>query len=210
MICIDIQFEIIMVNEKESVMTICPWAKGEEYERYHTNEWGIPCYDDHKLFEKICLEGQQAGLSWITVLKKRDYYRQCFYKFNPNKIIKMDDAEIDTLLLDAGLIRNRLKLYGIRKNALAFLELNKHLKKEGRGFSEFIWSFVSGKVIVNRFNWLSDAPVQTDESIAMSKALKKAGFTFVGPTICYAFMQSMGLVNDHLTSCPCHPDNDGQ
>ena len=190
--------------------TVCPWAKGEEYIRYHNEEWGIPCFDDQKLFEKLCLEGQQAGLSWITVLNKRDHYRKCFYKFNPNKIAKMSDEDIETLLLDTGLIRNRLKLYGIRKNAIAFLALNKQLKKEGRSFSDFIWAFVDHEVQVNRFKALSEVPAQVDEAQAMSKALKKAGFTFVGPTICYAFMQSMGLVNDHLTSCPCHPDNDGQ
>lgn len=207
---IDNRLRITMANEKENVMAICPWAKGVLYEQYHTREWGNPCYDDYTLFEKICLEGQQAGLSWITVLKKRDYYRRCFYKFNPTKIATMPDDEIERLLLDVGLIRNRLKLYGIRKNALAFLAFQKQLKKQGQSFSEFIWGFVDGKVIVNRFSRLTDTPVQTDESIAMSKALKKAGFTFVGPTICYAFMQSMGLVNDHLINCPCHPDNDGK
>jgi DNA-3-methyladenine glycosylase I len=188
----------------------CPWAKGESYIHYHDNEWGVPCYDDNRLFEKLCLEGQQAGLSWITVLNKRRYYRQCFYQFNPNKVAKMSDAEIESLLLDAGLIRNRLKLYGIRKNALAFLELKTQLQKEGQTFSEFIWGFVGGDVIVNHYKQLSDVPVQTEAALAMSKALKKAGFTFIGPTICYAFMQSMGLVNDHLINCPCHPDNDGQ
>lgn len=189
---------------------ICPWAKGDEYVRYHNEEWGVPCFDDQKLFEKLCLEGQQAGLSWITVLNKRDHYRKCFYKFNPNKIAKMSDEDIETLLLDSGLIRNRLKLYGIRKNALAYLELNKQLKKDGQSFSDFIWGFVNHQVQVNRYKALSDVPAQVDEAQAMSKALKKAGFTFVGPTICYAFMQSMGLVNDHLISCPCHPDNAGQ
>jgi DNA-3-methyladenine glycosylase I len=199
-----------MVKAKHQVMVSCPWAKGDNYVQYHNTEWGLPCRDDNRLFEKICLEGQQAGLSWITVLNKRDHYRKCFYKFNPNKIAKMSDDEIEILLLDTGLIRNRLKLYGIRKNALAFLEFKKQLKKQDQTFSDFIWSFVGGEVVVNRFKQLSDVPVQTDEAVAMSKALKKAGFTFVGPTICYAFMQSMGLVNDHLTNCPCHPDNEGQ
>ena len=191
-------------------MEICPWAKGDNYVEYHNREWGIPCYDDQKLFEKICLEGQQAGLSWITVLNKRAHYRKCFYRFNPNKIAKMTDDEIETLLQDAGLIRNRLKLYGIRKNAMAFIELKKSLKQKGQSFSDFIWSFVDGKVRINQYKKLSDLPAQDDAAQAMSKALKKAGFTFVGPTICYAFMQSMGLVNDHLLSCPCHPKNEGQ
>lgn len=189
---------------------VCPWAQGEEYIRYHNEEWGVPCYDDNKLFEKICLEGQQAGLSWITVLKKRDHYRKRFFKFNPNKIASMDDDEIEERLLDAGLIRNRLKLYGIRKNAMAFLALKKDLKKQKQTFSEFIWGFVGGEPRVNRYKSFSQLPAVVPEAQAMSKALKKAGFTFVGPTICYAFMQSMGLVNDHLTTCPCHPDNNGQ
>lgn len=199
-----------MSQDKSQSPAICPWAKCDEYVRYHNQEWGVPCRDDQALFEKICLEGQQAGLSWITVLKKRDHYRACFHQFNPNKIAKMRDDEIEALLLDAGLIRNRLKLYGIRKNALAFLALQKELKKQGLQFNDFIWGFVQNQVKVNRFKQLSDVPVQTDEALAMSKALKKAGFTFVGPTICYAFMQSMGLVNDHLTHCPCHPENEGQ
>lgn len=191
-------------------MEVCPWAKGDNYVEYHNKEWGVPCYDDQKLFEKICLEGQQAGLSWITVLNKRAHYRKCFHRFNPNKIAKMSDDEIETLLLDAGLIRNRLKLYGIRKNAIAYVALKKLLKKEGQSFSDFIWSFVGGTIRVNRYKKLSDVPAQDESAQLMSKALKKAGFTFVGPTICYAFMQSMGLVNDHLISCPCHPDNEGQ
>lgn len=201
---------IQMKHSKKPIMITCPWAKGERYTHYHDNEWGIPCYDDHRLFEKICLEGQQAGLSWITVLNKRDHYRQCFYQFNPNKIAKMSDDEIEERLLDTGLIRNRLKLYAIRKNALAFLALTQALKLQGQTFKNFIWGFVDGKVQVNYFEQPSDVPVQTEAAQAMSKALKKAGFTFVGPTICYAFMQSMGLVNDHLINCPCHPDNDGQ
>lgn len=194
----------------QQVLEVCPWAKGENYVAYHNNEWGIPCYDDNKLFEKLCLEGQQAGLSWITVLNKRAHYRKCFYRFAPNKIAKMTDDDIELLLQDAGLIRNRLKLYGIRKNALAFLALKKALKKQGKSFSDFIWEFVNGQVQVNHYKALKDMPAIVPEAEAMSKALKKAGFTFVGPTICYAFMQSMGLVNDHLITCPCHPDNDGQ
>lgn len=199
-----------MTQIKQPEMAICPWAKGERYVEYHNAEWGVPCRDDQKLFEKICLEGQQAGLSWITVLNKRDHYRQCFHGFDPHKIIKMNDDDIEALLLDAGLIRNRLKLYAIRKNAQAFLTLKKALNEQNQTFSDFIWGFVDGDVKVNRFEQLSDVPAQTEEALAMSKALKKAGFTFVGPTICYAFMQSMGLVNDHLITCPCHPDNEGQ
>jgi DNA-3-methyladenine glycosylase I len=183
-------------------LQICPWAQGELYVDYHDQEWGEPCYDDQRLFEKICLEGQQAGLSWITVLKKRSHYRQCFHQFNPQLIANMADDELNQLLTDKGLIRNRLKIYAIRKNAHAFLELI----ADGSSFSDFIWSFVNHKIKINHFKTMSEIPAQTNESQAMSKALKKAGFTFVGPTICYAFMQSMGLVNDHLVSCPRHPD----
>lgn len=184
-------------------LTPCAWAKGDDYLEYHNKEWGIPNYDRQKLFEKLCLEGQQAGLSWITVLRKRDHYRQCFYGFNPQKIARMTDEQIETLLTDAGLIRNRLKLYGIRKNALALLAL----EKQGIDFVELLWSFVGGEPVINHFASMTEVPAETAAAKAMSKALKKAGFTFVGPTICYAFMQSMGLVNDHMTDCPCHPDN---
>ena len=184
-------------------LEVCSWAQGEHYIEYHNTEWGVPCHDSLKLFEKICLEGQQAGLSWITVLNKREHYRKRFFKFNPNKIAKMTDEDIEERLLDTGLIRNKLKLYAIRHNAQAFLKL----KKDGVEFSDFIWGFVNHQVKQNQFSTLKQVPAETLESQAMSKALKKAGFKFVGPTICYAFMQSMGLVNDHLTNCPCHPDN---
>ena len=181
----------------------CPWAKGDNYLAYHDNEWGVPCFSDNKLFEKICLEGQQAGLSWITVLNKRAHYRKRFYRFSPKKIAEMSDEELEDCLLDTGLIRNRLKIYAIRKNALAFLAM----KKEGIRFNEFIWDFVDGETKVNKFRTMKTMPAETPESQAMSKALKKKGFTFVGPTICYAFMQSMGLVDDHLLSCPQHSLN---
>lgn len=181
----------------------CPWAKGDDYLAYHDQEWGVPVYDRQRLFEKLCLEGQQAGLSWITVLRKREHYRACFHGFVPEQIADMSDEQIEVLLTDTGLIRNRLKLYGIRKNARALLAL----EAQGADFSQWLWAFVGATVKVNRFASLSEVPAETAEAKAMSKALKKAGFTFVGPTICYAFMQSMGLVNDHLTSCPCHPDN---
>lgn len=181
-------------------LTPCPWAKGDEYLAYHDNEWGVPCHDDKKLFEKICLEGQQAGLSWITVLKKRAHYRKRFYRFDPKKVAAMTDKELEDCLLDVGLIRNRLKIYAIRKNAQAFIAM----KKDGIKFNEFIWGFVKHETQINKRKTLQDIPGQTPEALAMSKALKKQGFTFVGPTICYAFMQSMGLVDDHLLSCPQH------
>lgn len=184
----------------------CPWAQGDLYQAYHDQEWGVPCRDGRRLFEKLCLEGQQAGLSWITVLKKREHYRLRFHGFDPVKIAAMSDAELDDCLTDAGLIRHRLKIYALRKNAVAYLAM----EKSGQHFAEFIWSFVDNAVQINRYTALSDLPTQTAASVAMSKALKQRGFTFVGPTICYAFMQSMGLVNDHLLNCPQHPDNQGQ
>lgn len=180
---------------------ICPWAVGDDYVAYHDKEWGVANYDRNALFEKLCLEGQQAGLSWITVLRKREHYRKCFHKFAPEKIAKMSDETIEELLLDAGLIRNRLKLFGIRKNAQALLAM----EAQGIDFAKFLWDFVDGRPIVRSPQSMQDIPTETAQSKAMSKALKKAGFTFVGSTICYAFMQSMGLVNDHLTSCHCHP-----
>ncbi|NRB42881.1 MAG: DNA-3-methyladenine glycosylase I [Pseudomonadales bacterium] len=180
----------------------CSWAQGELYQRYHDMEWGVACHDGQRLFEKICLEGQQAGLSWITVLKKREHYRQCFFDFDATKIAAMTDEDIEVLLEDTGLIRNRLKLFAIRKNAQAFLKM----QASGQAFTDFIWQFVENEIIVNHYESMSEIPAQTEASQAMSKALKKSGFTFVGATICYAFMQSMGLVNDHLLSCPQHPD----
>lgn len=187
----------------EATLKPCPWAQGGDYLHYHDSEWGVPSYDRNKLFEKICLEGQQAGLSWITVLRKREHYRRCFYQFIPEKIVQMSDETLETLLQDTGLIRNRLKIYGIRKNARALLAL----ETQGINFVELLWSFVGGQTQINHPQSMSDIPTETEASKAMSKALKKAGFTFVGSTICYAFMQSMGLVHDHLVSCPQHLDN---
>lgn len=185
------------MNQK---MIRCDWVSNDPlYIDYHDNEWGKPQHDSLKLFEKICLEGQQAGLSWITVLKKRDEYRRCFYHFDPIKIITMTDSDIDTLMQNTGLIRNRLKLNAIIKNAQAYL----NMQKNSEDFAQFIWSFVDNQPLVNDFNNLSEVPASTEISEKMSKALKKKGFTFVGSTICYAFMQSMGLVNDHILNCFC-------
>lgn len=176
----------------------CSWVSSDPlYINYHDNEWGIAQYDSLKLFEKICLEGQQAGLSWITVLKKREEYRRCFYNFDPQKIIQLSNEDIERLLQNTGLIRNRLKLNGIVKNAHAYLAM----QRRGEDFSAFIWSFVNHTPIVNHYKHLSEVPISTEIAEKMSKALKKKGFTFVGATICYAFMQSMGLVNDHVEDC---------
>lgn len=178
----------------------CSWAGDSEiYIRYHDHEWGKPEFDSQKLFEKICLEGQQAGLSWITVLKKREAYRQAFFGFDPHKITQMQEADIDKLMENAGLIRHRKKLEAIVKNAKAYLAM----QANGEDFSQFIWSFVGGKPQINDVPTLANVPAKTETSQALSKALKKKGFVFVGETTCYAFMQSMGLVDDHLNDCFC-------
>lgn len=181
-------------------MIRCNWVSNDPlYIDYHDKEWGKPQYDSLVLFETICLEGQQAGLSWITVLKKRAEYRRCFYNFNPHKIVKMTEHDVDLLMQNTGLIRNRLKLNAIIKNAHAYIAM----QKKGEDFSQFIWSFVNGKPIINYYQSLADVPTHTEISDSLSKALKKRGFTFVGSTICYAFMQAIGLVDDHFKDCFC-------
>lgn len=181
-------------------MTRCAWAGDSQiYIDYHDNEWGKPQFDSQKLFEKICLEGQQAGLSWITVLKKRNAYRAAFHQFNPEKIAKMTALDIDQLMQNVGLIRHRAKLEAIVKNAKAYLAM----QKCGEDFSDFVWSFVNHQPQINDVPDMSAIPAKTETSKALSKALKKRGFVFVGETTCYAFMQSMGLVDDHINSCCC-------
>jgi len=181
-------------------MKRCEWVGNDPlYLQYHDTEWGVPVYDSELLFQHLLLDGAQAGLSWITVLKKRENYRELFHQFDPNKIAKMSNEELAEILLNPAIIRNRLKVYGFRKNALAYLELSKNCN-----FSEFLWDFVGGQPIINNWKTLAEIPTNTTESLAMSKALKKAGFTFVGTTICYAFMQAVGMVNDHTTDCFCY------
>lgn len=175
----------------------CPWSKGEHYHRYHDEEWGVPLHDDRKLFEMIVLEGAQAGLSWETILKKREGYREAFDYFDAEKIAAYDDAKIARLLQNPGIIRNRLKIQSAIKNAQAYLELR---KQEG-SLDKFLWQFTGGKPRVNTFQSTKEVPAKTPESEAMSKALLKRGFKFVGATTCYAFMQATGMVNDHLTTC---------
>jgi DNA-3-methyladenine glycosylase I len=164
---------------------------------YHDKEWGVPVHDDRTLFEFLVLEGAQAGLSWKTILAKRENYRRAFGGFDPKRIARFDAAAVRRLLGDAGIVRNRLKIAGTVRNARAFLKI----QKEYGSFDAFVWQFVGGKPIVNRRRRLSDVPGQTAESDALSSALKKAGFTFVGSTICYAFMQAVGMVDDHVTTC---------
>ncbi|WP_110111589.1 DNA-3-methyladenine glycosylase I [Bacillus sp. CGMCC 1.16541] len=182
-------------------MTRCDWVTDEElYIDYHDHEWGVPVYDDQKLFELLNLEGAQAGLSWITVLRKRERYREVFDQFDATQIVHYDEAKVEALLQDPGIIRNRRKVNAVIRNARAFLTI----QEEFGSFSSYIWSFVGGKPIINAWEKIEQVPSSTPISEAMSKDLKKRGFTFVGSTICYAFMQASGMVNDHLTSCVCY------
>jgi len=182
-------------------MERCPWCEGFDlYREYHDKEWGVPQRDDRALFELLILEGAQAGLSWATILKKRAHYRQVFDGFDPARIARYDDAKVAALLADPGIIRNRAKIAAAIGNAKAYVALT----ATGRPFSDFLWSFVGGAPLQNAWTSLAQVPAKTAESDAMSKALAGAGFKFVGSTICYAFMQATGMVNDHLVSCPCH------
>ena len=179
----------------------CSWCGTDPlYIHYHDTVWGRPEYDDLALFEKLCLDGQQAGLSWITILRKQENYRAAYDHFNPEKIIHYDDAKVADLLANPGIVRNKLKVRSIIKNARGFLDL----QSQDGGFSGFLWSFVNNKPIQNSWRSFGEVPVTTPESEAMSRALKRAGFTFVGPTIVYAFMQATGMVNDHMIFCPQH------
>lgn len=173
------------------------------YIAYHDNEWGVPETDGKKLFEMICLEGQQAGLSWITVLKKRENYRACFHQFDPVKVAAMQEEDVERLVQDAGIIRHRGKIQAIIGNARAYLQM----EQNGEPFVDFVWSFVNHQPQVTQATTLSEIPTSTSASDALSKALKKRGFKFVGTTICYSFMQACGLVNDHVVGCCCYPGN---
>lgn len=183
---------------------ICPWVTLTDpvYVAYHDTEWGRPVYDSQELFEKLCLDGQQAGLSWITILKKKQGYRDAFCQFDPYRIVKLSPEYLDKQLNNTEIVRNRLKVQSIVKNAKGYVAM----EQEGISFSEFLWSFVGGQPIVNQYVDMSEVPTQTIESQAMSKALKQRGFNFVGPTICYAFMEAVGMVNDHLINCHCYSE----
>lgn len=181
----------------------CSWAESGPLEKeYHDHEWGVQEYDDRYLFEMLILEGAQAGLSWSTILKKREGYRQLFDNFDPEKIALYDDSKKAELLQNPGIIRNRLKVDSAISNAQSFLKI---LEKRG-SFSDYIWQFVDGKPIINHFKNMNEVPAKTDLSDKMSKQLKKDGFKFVGSTICYAYMQATGMVNDHLVSCFRHSE----
>ncbi|WP_096191272.1 DNA-3-methyladenine glycosylase I [Escherichia coli] len=185
-------------------MERCGWVSQDPlYIAYHDNEWGVSETDSKKLFEMICLEGQQAGLSWITVLKKRENYRACFHQFDPVKVAAMQEEDVERLVQDAGIIRHRGKIQAIIGNARAYLQM----EQNGEPFVDFVWSFVNHQPQVTQATTLSEIPTSTSASDALSKALKKRGFKFVGTTICYSFMQACGLVNDHVVGCCCYPGN---
>ena len=175
----------------------CGWATTERGIAYHDREWGKPRHDDRVLFEFLVLEGAQAGLSWETILRKRDNYRKAFADFDPAKVARFDAKKVEKLLADRGIVRNRLKVAGAVRNAKAFLAV----QKEFGSFDQYVWRFVGGQPIVNRRRSLKEIPARTAESDAMSKDLLRRGFTFVGSTICYAFMQAVGMVNDHEVGC---------
>ena len=179
----------------------CPWPKQDPlYVAYHDEEWGVPEYDDRALFEKLILDGFQAGLSWITILRKRDNFRRAFDGFEPEKIARYTPKKVERLMQDAGIVRNRMKIEGTVRSARAYLDI----MEKGPGFSRLLWDFVGGKPKVNRFRSTSQVPAETELSRKISKELAGRGFKFVGPTIVYAFMQAAGMVNDHLVTCHRH------
>ena len=181
----------------------CSWAGTDPlYVAYHDREWGVPLHDDRKLFEMLILEGAQAGLSWITILRKREAFREAFDRFDPSKVAGYDQKRIRALLNNPGIIRNRLKIHAAVQNAQAFL----NIAEEFGSFDRYLWQFVEGRPLQNRWGRGQDIPARTGESDALSQDLKKRGFKFVGSTICYAFMQAVGMVNDHLTTCFRHAE----
>lgn len=186
-----------MSDSTAAKISRCSWATTELMIAYHDKEWGTPVHDDRKLFEFLILEGAQAGLSWSTILNRRESYRRTFAEFDPQRVAKFGKREIARLIKDAGIIRNRLKIESTIRNARAFLEV----QGEFGTFDSYIWQFVGGKPQVNRRRTMADVPARSPESDAMSKDLKRRGFNFVGSTICYAYMQAVGLVDDHLSTC---------
>lgn len=185
-----------------NVIVRCDWVKEGLHQKYHDTEWGVPLHRDRKLFEFLLLDGAQAGLSWITILKRRSAYRRAFDRFNPEKIANYKKGDVNTLLKNEGIVRNRKKVESFVNNAKRFLET----KDEFGKFDDYIWGFVHHKTKVNKFKRWSEIPATSKESEAMSRDLKERGFTFVGPTICYAFMQSAGMVNDHIVTCFRHSE----
>jgi DNA-3-methyladenine glycosylase I len=182
-------------------LTRCPWPGDDPlYVAYHDTEWGVPEYDDRALFEKLILDGFQAGLSWITILRKRDNFRRAFDDFEPAKIARYSEKKVHALMNDTGIVRNRAKIEGTVNSAKSYLKI----MEDGAGFSKFLWDFVDGQPKVNQFKTTASVPTSTPLSTKISKELGSRGFKFVGPTIVYAFMEATGLVNDHLVTCHCH------
>ncbi|HET6820472.1 MAG TPA: DNA-3-methyladenine glycosylase I [Candidatus Limnocylindria bacterium] len=181
----------------------CAWGASDPlYVDYHDGEWGVPLHDDRALFELLCLEGAQAGLAWITILRKRDGYRRAFEGFDPRRVAGYSDADVARLLADSGIVRNRAKIASVIGNAKAYLRLADDIGS----VADHLWSFVDGRPVRNRWRSMADVPAETDASRAMSRDLRARGFAFVGPTICYAFMQSAGMVNDHVVGCFRHAE----
>ncbi|OEF22425.1 DNA-3-methyladenine glycosylase I [Aliivibrio logei] len=179
----------------------CQWAEVSDLDReYHDNEWGVPVHSDQQLFESLILEGAQAGLSWSTILKKREGYRLLFDGFDVQKIVKYDQDKVEALMLDARIVRHRLKINSVITNAQAFIKI----QQEFGSFSDYLWSYVDGKPMINKWETMADVPATTELSDKLSKDLKKRGFKFIGSTICYAFLQATGVIDDHLVSCPCY------
>ena len=187
----------------EPMIKRCRWCGSDpQYVAYHDEDWGVPVYDDRLLFEMLILEGAQAGLSWLTILKKRANYRKAFHDFDAERIARYGQDEIERLMHDAGIVRNRLKIESAIKNARGFLQIREELPS----FADYLWQYVDGKPIINAWQDTADVPAHTPLSAQLSKDLKKRGFNFVGSTICYAFMQSIGMVNDHTTDCFRYPE----
>jgi DNA-3-methyladenine glycosylase I len=188
----------VNIQKSPEDRTRCEWAGSDILMvTYHDQEWGVPLHDDQKLFEFLILEGMQAGLSWMTILRKRENFRSAFDNFDPQKVAQYDQAKIEELMANAGIIRNRRKIEAAAQNAKAFLEI----QGEFGSFDTYIWQFVGGEPLVNTWEQMSEIPAKTEQSQAMSTDLKKRGFNFVGPTICYAHMQATGMVNDHIVDC---------
>ena len=188
----------------DGMVTRCDWVgvNKAHYELYHDTEWGVAVHDDRHRFEMLILEGAQAGLSWETILLRRESYRTAFHHFDPNKVANMTDDELENLMLDSGIIRNRRKIWSARQNAIAYLKI----QQEFGSFDAYVWQFVDGKPIINKPKSMADIQSTSPESIVLSKDLKKRGMNFVGPTIIYAYMQATGMVNDHLQTCYLCPD----
>jgi DNA-3-methyladenine glycosylase I len=192
---------VLSTAMKKKELVRCDWTGVSRIMwDYHDTEWGVPLHDDHRHFEFIVLDGAQAGLSWETILKKRENYRKAFHGFDVRRVARYGDKDVNRLMSDAGIVRNRLKITSAIQNAKRFLDV----QREFGTFDEYVWQFVGGRPIVNRFQAIGEIPPHSEESDAMSKDLKKRGFTFVGSTICYAYMQAAGMVNDHLVGCFRH------